>query len=263
MTGRNGILRALRLLFVIAFVGTLPTTGGWITLYVLGGMTLLAGLGCCLTSCLCDPCGDCDCDCSGCTDCGCGDCDCDPGCSDCDCDCDCDCGECLEMAPDEARVAAAAAPLFLPMGRRLSIQGFAHHPPGPAYEQDTYNLRGARLCIGCFTTYPVFLAASAWLALAPPGGAWSAWLLGGLGLAAVQGVSAAGLARLRWQKIAVKTSLGLGLAAAVHGVLISPWPLLGQQAALLGMLVLAGASAIPRALRMRAHGDSCRHTRVR
>ncbi len=257
MAGHDGLLKIIRLLLVVAIVGALPTTGGWITVYVLGGLAVLAGFGCCVTSWLC---GDCDCDCSGCTcaDCGCGDCDCDPGCGDCDCDpgcgdcCECDCGECLEMAPDDGTGVLSAAPLLLPLGRSLPARALSHHPATQAYEQDTYNLRGLRLCIGCFTTYPLFLAVSAWLAVAPPGGAWSAWLGAGLAMAALQAVSAAGLARLRWQKVVIKACLGAGLAAAVHGVLASPWPVLGQQAALLGLLALAMLSAVPRALRMRA-----------
>ncbi len=148
-------------------------------------------------------------------------------------------------------VAFAAAPLLIPLTRHLPAHWLSHHPHTPEYAEDVYHAAGLRLCIGCFTTYPLFIAASAYLALSAPGGAWWVWLAGGLTAASLQAISSAGLARLRIQKAAVKAALGLGLAAAVHGVLVSPWPVLGQQMALGGMLLLALASAIPRSLRMR------------
>ncbi len=265
----------LRLILFVALVASVPMTTGWITAYVLGGIALLAVCGSC-----CGCCHPCDC-LFACPPCACaglcmqccegndtvvlaatsagapasvggsgagGDCCGDPACAD--------------MGGVDP--ALGAAPLLFPLAARLPswlrvrlprgppAGWLAHHPAGLRYQQDTYNVAGWRLCIGCFTTYPIFLAASAWLALAHPAGPWWAWLAAGLAVAFAQAVSSAGLARMRWQKVVVKTCLGLGLAAAVHGVLISPWPVLAQQVALVGMLAVAMLSAVPRALRIRA-----------
>lgn len=237
---------------MVTMVASLPLTTGWITVYVLGGIALLAALGCCCCNC-CNVCDcDCDCDCPGpvCLedDC-CGDCD---GCGDCVCDgCGCEGCACAEAASPELAPAVATLPLLVPMSRRLPAHWLGHHPDTPQYDQDVFLVAGRRLCIGCFTTYPLFLVASAYLALAAPAGVvWWAWLAGGFGLALLQSISSAGLARLRWQKVVVKSGLGLGLALAVHGVLAAPWSLVGKQAALGSLLLLALASVIPRRRRM-------------
>ncbi len=291
--GKARAVRLLRLLAIVALVAATPHTGPGLTIAILVAIVLLLIVGAVLVGYLCanqggqaspaeasanetasEP-GGCDCGvwCGDCCDTCCEDsCDCCTGpcvtCDDCCTECEdgcCSCEACCTESSGangtaELGVVAAAVPLVLPWARlsAVSAMRLAHHPPGPAYEQDTYNLRGLRLCIGCFTTYPLFLVASTWLILAPPEGTWSAWLAGGLALASLQVVSSLGWARRRWQKVAVKSSLGVGLAAAVHGVLASPWPAVGQQAALLGMLGLAGASAVPRALRMRRNRQNAR-----
>ncbi len=230
------------MVLLLGMVLALPTTTtGWITASVLGGVVLLLGLGCCCCNCCCEE--PCACDCSGyaCPDCCDGDGCCDGGAGG---------GGCVEGAPPEVGPAAAALPLLVPATRRLPPHWLSHHPDTADYDQDTYRIAGMRWCIGCFTTYPLFLA-SAWLALAAPGGAWWAWLGGGTTLASLQAVSSAGRARRRWHKALVKTGLGLGLAFAVHGVLVAPWGTAEKQAALLGLVALAGLSAVPRAMRMR------------
>ncbi len=127
----------------------------------------------------------------------------------------------------------------------------AHHPPGERFTNDVFRVGAVRLCVGCFTTYPVFLLVSAWLAFSAlaPGGA--GLLAIGLPLAAVQGISSLGWARVRAVKVAVKASLGLGLALCVHGVLTSGWPRLAEAGALFLLLAAAWLSALPRARRMR------------
>lgn len=127
---------------------------------------------------------------------------------------------------------------------------FSHHPDTPAYHRDVFHLAGLRLCVGCFTTFPVFLAAATVLAfVALPGPYW-AWLVGGIALALVQGISAAGLARARAAKVLVKACLGAGLAVTVFAIRAAPWPPMVQGAALLALAGLAFASTIPRRRRM-------------
>lgn len=138
----------------------------------------------------------------------------------------------------------------------------AHHPATPAYAQDVYPIGAARLCIGCFTTYPMFLVVVGYLFLSQPGVSWAAAVSVGLAAAGLQGISSAGLARARIAKVTVKAGLGLGLALFVYGVLTSPMPAGLQFLALAAVLVLAVLSAVPRARRMRAHCASAPHRRA-
>ena len=184
----------------------------------------------------CCSCGNC---CGGCGDCGCGSCG------------GCGCGGggcgCAALALGPMALAGGWAPLL----DRL----FAHHPDAPAFRADVYRVRGVRLCIGCFTTYPAFLRGSAALVALP--GAWWALLGGGVALAALQGISSAGLARWKAVKVAVKLGLGLGLALLVAGTLRAPLAPLPKLGLLLGAMALAAASTIPRARRMRRAAAEC------
>jgi hypothetical protein len=212
----------------------------------------------------CDACDQCCADCgrcpgsccegcgNGCAGCGgCGDCGCGGG----------GCGCALLGTGVLAGQAVQHAP---PLG---FADAYAHHPDAPGFEQDVYRVRGMRLCIGCFTTYPVFLAAvAALLVAAPLPGPWWAWVLGGLGAASAQALSSAGLAKRRWMKATVKTLLGAGLAAFVLGALASPLPDWAQAGMLLLALGAASLSTLPRTLRMRkarAAGCQCQAQRVK
>lgn len=197
--------------------------------------------------CCCDDCcGDCNgacadcCSCGSCCDCGCGDC----GCSGCDCGCG-GCG-CATLGLSSGAM-LARAPLW-PGLRELLARGIPHHPDLPEYRADVFVVRGARWCIGCFTTYPLFLAASAALVVWTPG--WTSALGLGASLAAAQAISSAGLARWRASKVVVKACLGVGLALVVSGIHSAPWPPAAKVGALLGVLALAALSALPRARRM-------------
>lgn len=190
------------------------------------------------SGCSCNEgCGSC---CSDCNDCDCGTC------------CDCDCGDCGDCGCSTMAIAALPALVLAPgvLAARARRGDFAHHPDTPAFHADTYRIAGTRWCIGCFTTYPLFLAASTALALGLMDLAWGEALAFGLGLALLQAVSSLGWTRWRAAKVAVKTALGLGLALAVHGVLQAPWPRLAQVAALAAMLGLAALSARPRRRRI-------------
>jgi hypothetical protein len=124
----------------------------------------------------------------------------------------------------------------------------AHHPDLPSLRADVFRVAGARLCVGCFTAYPVFAATflAAWLWPVPAAVAWPA----GLGLAALQAISTAGWTRWRWLKVAVKAGLGAGAALLAHAILAASWaPLLKSLAVAAGGLV-ALASAQPRLARI-------------
>lgn len=205
----------------------------------------------------------CNCDCGGCS---CGGCDCSAG-SCCDCGTCCECGDCCEcgsccdcgcgcatigMLPLAAKAFTTPASWTGHLSRLL-----AHHPDTPAYAHDVYRVGGVRLCIGCFTTYPVFLlVVGLTLAFPLP---WALALAAGLVAASAQAISSAGLARRWWLKAGVKTLFGAGLALLVHGVRAAPWDARVKTLALAFALALALASAIPRARRMRAaNACACR-----
>lgn len=161
------------------------------------------------------------------------------------------CG-CVALALPALPGKAAALARSKPLRERLRAalrQGAPHHPDLPEYEADVYRVGGAPWCVGCFTTYPTFLGASAALLLAPLAAAPA--LVAGGALALLQGVSSAGLARRRTVKILVKLALGIGLALVLHGVRQAPWAPGWKLAALAATLALALLSALPRARRMR------------
>ncbi|HET6404031.1 MAG TPA: hypothetical protein VFH78_05240 [Candidatus Thermoplasmatota archaeon] len=227
----TGVLMMLVLLFFLALMFAGPSASSGSGVACGGGSSGGGGGGCCCEDC----CDDCCTDCGGaCCECGCGDCG------------GCDCGGCGGCGC--IGFGMVVPPIRAPR-RFFTRDRFAHHPDTPAFAADVYLVRGLRLCVGCFTTYPVFLLASALLvAFTPPSGLA---LLAGVALAGLQGLSSAGLARTRALKATVKTALGLGLALVVSGIHSAAWPPAAKVAALLGVLALAWLSALPRARRMR------------
>lgn len=221
--------------------------------------------------CECPPCGSCSCGDCGCGSCGCGDCGCGScgGCGNCGCGgcggCGGGCGGC-----GGGGGCGCAAP-FVGFGALLASGGLAqlldrmlaHHPDLPEYRADVYRVAGVRVCVGCFTTFPVFLLATAALLVLPPL-AWGWAMMLGLALAATQAISSAGFARWRWTKMLVKSALGTGLALVVVGTRAAPIAPLAKVAILLAALGLALASGIPRARRMRraavARGCACQQS---
>jgi hypothetical protein len=124
----------------------------------------------------------------------------------------------------------------------------AHHPDHPAFRADVFRVAGVRLCVGCATVYPALALASlaVWLWPIPGSVAWTAGLL----LASLQGVSAVGWARRRWQKVAVKASFGAGAALLLRAIFDAPWPDEMKSIALAAAGLAALASAQPRLRRI-------------
>lgn len=138
---------------------------------------------------------------------------------------------------------ASATPSLALLAWRHVAPRLAHHPDTEAFREDVLRVGATRLCVGCFTVYPVFLGALWTLAAGAPDAAWWGWLAIGAALSTAQGVSSAGRARRRSHKIAVKSALGLGLAMVVHGTRVAPWPDAAKVALLVGVLALAALSA--------------------
>ncbi|MHB1261565.1 MAG: FmdB family zinc ribbon protein [Thermoplasmatota archaeon] len=131
---------------------------------------------------------------------------------------------------------------------RRWADALAHHPDLPALRADVFRVAGVRLCVGCFTAGPVFLAtlAATWMWPVPAALAWGA----GLPLAALQCLSAAGWTATRASKVAVKASFGAGAALVLRGILDAPWPDEVRSVALAGAGLLAIASTRPRLRRI-------------
>ncbi len=98
----------------------------------------------------------------------------------------------------------------------------AHHPLCGQFDQDVYNIGRHRLCLGCFTSYPLAVAIVLiwWLAGLP--GEWYHHLSAGFLAGSAQLASLKGLTRTRTAKVAVKTALGFGFGLATVGVLGIP-----------------------------------------
>jgi hypothetical protein len=247
----------------------------WVGVGLVGFIVLTILMWILFLLCCCTCNGDCTCSGVYCGDCGCGDCggcdcDCGPGC-DCGgggcapgCDCGgsgCDCGggggggggDCGCVVPP---VMGVAVPVSYVQKRTRSVplRDLSHHPDLPEYAQDVYRVLGHRLCIGCFTTLPIFMILSAYLFLAQPDLQWIPLVGTGYLLASFQVVSSLGRARTRRSKAIVKAALGTGLALVVYGVLISPLLPIAQFTIFGVTLLLAKLSALPRAARMRRAG---------
>lgn len=126
----------------------------------------------------------------------------------------------------------------------------AHHPDLPAFRADVFCVAGVRLCVGCFTAWPMFLAALGLLALLRPL-PWHTLVVAGVLVGSVQLLSTAGLTKWRWLKVAVKALLATGAAAVVVGVESAPWPRPVKTAVVLGLGGCLLVSTLPRQWRIK------------
>jgi hypothetical protein len=148
-----------------------------------------------------------------------------------------------------AGLATAKAPGAGRLTRRQRwADALAHHPDLPALRADVFRVAGLRLCVGCFTAGPVFLAvlAATWAWPVPAAVAGAA----GLPLASLQGLSAAGWTTTKARKVAVKAAFGAGAALLAFAILEAPWPDPVRAAVLAAAGSLALASTRPRLARI-------------
>lgn len=147
-----------------------------------------------------------------------------------------------------ATLATAKAPAAGRTRRQRWTDALAHHPDLPALRADVFRVAGLRLCAGCFTAGPVFLAvlAATWAWPVPAAVAWGA----GLPLAGLQGLSAAGWTTTKARKVAVKAAFGAGAALLVSAIVEAPWPDEVRAATVAAAGLLALASTRPRLRRI-------------
>jgi len=133
----------------------------------------------------------------------------------------------------------------------------AHHPDCAHCRHDVYRIGRARLCIGCFTAYPIAVALLVLLAVGPVRAPPGLWLALGVAAGSVQFLSTAGWTRTRRSKILVKVCLGLGLGFATFDLMALPMSLAWKAGAFLAASLLASFSIWPKARRMLATCGPC------
>ena len=101
----------------------------------------------------------------------------------------------------------------------------SHHPHCKHFEDDVYHMGRHRLCIGCFTSYPIALVVVALWFLNTFSYSWFTLILLGLGFGLVQLLSFSHLTDKKGVKVLVKVFLGLGFGFFTSGVLAMPLPL--------------------------------------
>lgn len=98
----------------------------------------------------------------------------------------------------------------------------SHHPSCQTFDDDVYHVRGRRLCIGCFTSYPIAIfIVCLWLFgfISMP---IRDYFILGFFSGMVQFASASRLSDKRPVKIAIKVFLGLGMGFFTIGVFSIP-----------------------------------------
>jgi hypothetical protein len=101
----------------------------------------------------------------------------------------------------------------------------SHHPHCKYFEDDVYHVGKHRLCIGCFTSYPIAIVVVALWFLGFFPYWWHILMLLGLAFGLVQLLSFTSLTDRKGMKIFVKVFLGLGFGFFASAILAMPIPL--------------------------------------
>lgn len=101
----------------------------------------------------------------------------------------------------------------------------SHHPHCSYFKDDVYHVGRRRLCIGCFTSYPIAIIVVALWFLGFFPYFWHILILLGLSFGLVQLLSFTRLTYKKGVKILVKIFLGLGFGFFASGVFAMPIPL--------------------------------------
>jgi hypothetical protein len=100
----------------------------------------------------------------------------------------------------------------------------SHHPHCKYFDDDVYHLGKRRLCIGCFTSYPIAIVIVALWFLDFFPYLWYILILLGLLFGLIQLLSFTHLTERKGVKILVKVCLGLGFGFFASGILAMPIP---------------------------------------
>ena len=101
----------------------------------------------------------------------------------------------------------------------------SHHPTCEKFKDDCYNIRGKKLCIGCFTAYPITIFYISLAVLNIIDLSYKYQLIIGFTIGCVQFLSLHPISNKKWIKIIIKIFLGIGLGAFTTGIFLIPIPL--------------------------------------
>lgn len=116
----------------------------------------------------------------------------------------------------------------------------SHHPHCRYFDDDVYHVGRHRLCIGCFTSYPIAIVVVAFWFLGFFPYSWIVLTLLGLVFGLIQLLSFTRLTDRKDVKILVKVSLGLGFGFFGSGILAMPIPLWLKVVTLINGVIATG-----------------------
>lgn len=135
----------------------------------------------------------------------------------------------------------------------------SHHPNCDTFKDDCYNIHGKRLCIGCFTAYPIAAIIVILWYLNTLHFPLYFYFLVGLSAGAFQILSLIGLTNTKAKKVVVKIALGVGYGFTVAGVFSIPINPTIQWLIFLNLFLLNGNLGYFRAKNMHKICDECEY----
>jgi uncharacterized membrane protein YidH (DUF202 family) len=120
----------------------------------------------------------------------------------------------------------------------------SHHPHCRYFDDDVYHAGRHRLCIGCFTSYPMAIVVVALWFLGFFPYWWHILMLLGLMFGLVQLLSFTRLTDRKGVKVLVKVSLGLGFGFFASAILAMPIPLWLKVVTLINLGITTGMLGI-------------------
>jgi hypothetical protein len=120
----------------------------------------------------------------------------------------------------------------------------SHHPHCKYFEDDVYHVGKHRLCIGCFTSYPVAIIVVVLWFLGVLPDHWFLLILVGFFFGLIQLLSFTRLTDKKGVKIVVKFFLGLGFGFFASGILAMPIPLWFKVLTFINLGILTGLLGI-------------------
>ncbi|MBS3816677.1 MAG: hypothetical protein KGY76_03845 [Candidatus Thermoplasmatota archaeon] len=133
----------------------------------------------------------------------------------------------------------------------------AHHPDCKEFEDDCYHVGEKRLCVGCFTAYPIAIAILIFGALGIFPWSYDRLLLYGFIAGMVQLLSATRLTDIKPIKVITKIFLGIGIGFFTLGIFSIPIRLFYRLVIFFICLNITGLFSFVRMKKIRKICNSC------
>ncbi len=137
----------------------------------------------------------------------------------------------------------------------------SHHPDCKEYEEDCYQVGKKRLCIGCFTAYPVALTILILWIFNLIEVTYSGGLMIGFIFGMIQLFSLTGLSDIRKVKILIKVCLGIGIGFFTIGIFSLPLLFILRLLLFLICLNIVGFFSFLRMRKIKKICNQCEHER--